>query len=298
MQLAIRDSHQGPFLTQVIHYGLAQQRLSAQQLEQIKSKAVLMSLKFADKFYNKYKMDLLERAAEDIIGVASLGLSELSHNNMDAALTLLTSPENIVKPFQKGWSLLSQVSIINANQKSLYVDVDAQLLQQVSSSPYVDQWQGLHHFKQAQSRFLQHQAVAVLKSTFFVGAAFEDGEYFGIEAMFAEAIIYRLCCQGAKVRQDLKHKLKHIIIEDEWINEEVLLSSMKSALALLPSDVAAIVSEDLGAQFVPQLMATLKFAKQYKKLLDDNTTPERRDAFEFKQSLSHPLLGWPQYIEV
>ena len=32
-----------------------------------------MSLKFADKYYNKYKMHLLEQAAHDVIGVVSLG---------------------------------------------------------------------------------------------------------------------------------------------------------------------------------------------------------------------------------
>ncbi len=42
-------------------------------LEQIKSKAVLMSLKFADKFYNKYKMHLLEQASHDIIGGRQFG---------------------------------------------------------------------------------------------------------------------------------------------------------------------------------------------------------------------------------
>ena len=70
MQLAIRNSNQGPFLTQVITYGLEQKRLTPEHLEQIKNKAVLMSLKFADKFYNKYKKELLEQAAQDNNGVA------------------------------------------------------------------------------------------------------------------------------------------------------------------------------------------------------------------------------------
>ncbi len=45
MQLVLREGGQGPFLTKVIRYGLAEQKISAVQLEQIKSKAVLMSLK-------------------------------------------------------------------------------------------------------------------------------------------------------------------------------------------------------------------------------------------------------------
>ena len=61
MQLILRDSNNGPFLTQVINKAQAEEGLSSEQLKQVKTKAVLMSLKFADKFYNKYKMHLLER---------------------------------------------------------------------------------------------------------------------------------------------------------------------------------------------------------------------------------------------
>ena len=78
MQLVIRDANQGPFLTQVLRFGRDNERLTEQQLAAIKGKAVLMSLKFADKYYNKYKMHLLEQAAHDVIGVVSLGLQELS----------------------------------------------------------------------------------------------------------------------------------------------------------------------------------------------------------------------------
>lgn len=78
MQLVIREANEGPFLTQVLRFGRDNERLSDQQLAAIKGKAVLMSLKFADKYYNKYKMHLLEQAAHDVIGVVSLGLQELS----------------------------------------------------------------------------------------------------------------------------------------------------------------------------------------------------------------------------
>ena len=40
------------------------------------------------------------------------------------------------------------------------------------------------------------------------------------------------------------------------------------------------------------------FAKGYKKLLAENASPERRDAYEHKQGMLNPLLGWPQYIEM
>ncbi len=119
MQLVVRDANQGPFLTKVLNYAKAEQKLSEAQLEQVKSKAVLMSLKFADKFYNKYKMHLLEQAAHDIIGVASLGLAELSDHDLDKALALLVSPEGIVKPFQKGWSMLSSSQPTDAKPQIL-----------------------------------------------------------------------------------------------------------------------------------------------------------------------------------
>ena len=91
-----------------------------------------MSLKFADKYYNKYKMHLLEQAAHDVIGVVSLGLQELSQRDPAKALALLQAPEGPIKPFQKGWSMLITVSPKQAGN-SLYGDVDARLLDKISS---------------------------------------------------------------------------------------------------------------------------------------------------------------------
>ena len=298
MQLAIRSSNQGPFLTQVITYGLKQKRLTTEHLEQIKNKAVLMSLKFADKFYNKYKMDLLEQAAQDIIGVASLGLAELSQQDLDKALTVLTSPESIVKPFQKGWSMLSQVSLINTTHKSLYGDVDAHLLANISSAPYEDQWLGLRHYEHALQRWQQDKAITTLKETFFYPGTLDDTDYFSLESMLAEALIYRICCNGAKVKPDLKHKLKNIELQDIWFEEEFLQTQLQNALDILPNELATTIRADLGKNFILQTINTLKFAKRYQKLLAENATPEKRDAFEYKQSMLHPLLGWPQYLEI
>jgi hypothetical protein len=272
MQLAIRNSNQGPFLTQVITYGLEQKRLTPEHLEQIKSKAVLMSLKFADKFYNKYKMDLLEQAAQDIIGVASLGLAELSKQDLDKALTVLTN-------------------------KSLYGDVDAHLLNNISSAPYEDQWLGLRHYEHALQRWQQDQAITLLKETFFYANTLDDTDYFSLESMLAEALIYRLCCNGAKVKPDLKHRLKNIELLDAWFDEEFLQTQLQNTLSLLPTELATAIRADLGKNFIQQITNTLKFAKRYQKLLAENATPEKRDAFEYKQSMLHPLLGWPQYLE-
>jgi len=298
MQLALRRSNQGPFLTQVVTYGLEQNRLTPDQLGQIKSKAVLMSLKFADKFYNKYKMDLLEQAAQDIIGVASLGLAELSKQDLDKALTVLTSPESIVKPFQKGWSMLSHVSLISSNNKSLYGDVDAHLLANISSAPYEDQWLGLRHYEQALQRWQQDQAITTLKETFFCASHQDETEYFSLESMLAEALIYRICCNGTQVKPDLKRKLKNIKLQDACFDAVFLQTQLQNTLNLLPSELAATIRADLGKNFIQQIISTLKFAKRYQILLAENTSPEKRDTFEYKHSMLHPLLGWPQYLEI
>lgn len=298
MQLALRDSNQGPFLSKVIAYGQTQGKLSATDLENIKSKAVLMSLKFADKFYNKYKMHLLEQAAHDIIGVASLGLAELSEQDLDRALALLQSPEGIVKPFQKGWSMLSQVSLLNPARKSLYGEVEAQLLADIASPPDAEEWSGLAQYQHALQEWQRRQAIAVLKQTFFYHTQLDPFEHFNLEGMLAEVVLYRLCCNGDKVKQDLKQRLKNIELQESWFDVTFLQIQTQQTISLLPAGFAAAVQADVGANFAPALLKTLQFAKGYQKLLADNASPERRDAFEHKQGMQNPLLGWPQYIEM
>lgn len=298
MQLIIRDSQQGPFLTQVIRYGLAEQKLSPEQLSHLKAKAVLMSLKFADKFYNKYKMHLLEQAAHDIIGVASLGLAELSSEDPEVALQLLLSPEGIVKPFQKGWSMLTQVSLLIAGRKSLYGDVEAQLLNDVASTPDAEEWLGFSRYQQALQEWQRRQAIVAMKQTFFYHTQLDEFEHFSLEGMLAEVVIYRLICQGDKVKQDLKQRLRQLELQEHWFEVEFLAAQTQQVLALLPAGLAASVHADLGDNFAKALLKTLQFARQYQKLLSENASPERRDAFEHKQGLQNPLLGWPQYIEM
>ena len=156
----------------------------------------------------------------------------------------------------------------------------------------------MHHYRQALRRWQQSQAMAALKRLFFQAAAADDAEYFSLEALLAEVILYRLCCNGAKVQQNLKHKLKHIEIQQQWLDADYMQEYIRSTLALIPSELADVITADLGPQFISQLVATLKFAQGYQKMLQENVSPERRDAYEFKQSRLHPLLGWPHYIEV
>ena len=298
MQLVVRDANQGPFLTKVLNYARAEQKLSEAQLEQVKSKAVLMSLKFADKFYNKYKMHLLEQAAHDIIGVASLGLAELSDHDVEKALALLISPEGIVKPFQKGWSMLSQVSQQTPNRKSLYGEVEEQLLQDIASPPDAEEWQGFAVYQQALRESRRRQAISVVKQTYFYHTQLDPFEHFNLEDMLAEVVLYRLCTQGGKVKQDLKQRLRDIELADEWFDVTFIKAHTDQVLSLLPAGFAEAVTVELGDNFYAALVRTLQFAKGYKKLLAENASPERRDAYEHKQGMLNPLLGWPQYIEM
>ncbi len=298
MQLVVRDADQGPFLTKVLNYAKAEQKLSEAQLEQVKSKAVLMSLKFADKFYNKYKMHLLEQAAHDIIGVASLGLAELSEHDLDKALALLVSPEGIVKPFQKGWSMLCQVSQQTPNRKSLYGEVEEQLLQDIASPPDAEEWQGVIVYQQALRESRRRQAISVVKQTYFYHTQLDPFEHFNLEDMLAEVVLYRLCTKGCKVKQDLKQRLRDIELAEEWFDVTFLKAHTEQVLSLLPAGFSEAVTVELGDNFYTALVRTLQFAKGYKKLLAENASPERRDAYEHKQGMLNPLLGWPQYIEM
>lgn len=297
MQLVLR-AQQGPFLTQVIQHGLAQGQLSAAQLEQIKAKAVLMSLKFADKFYNKYKMHLLEQAAFDVIGVASLGLAELSEKDHDKALALLQSADGVVKSFQKGWTMLAQVTIAQPNRRSLYGDVDEQLLQDLSSPPDAEEWEGLSQYQQARTESLRRNAISVVKQQFYVQSQLDPFEHFSVEDMIAEVVLYRLFTGGEKVRQDLKKRIRQLELKDSWSEPTVLQLQTEQVLLMLPAGYDDAVRADLGGNFIDALRRTVDFARKYQKLALEQASPEKLDAFEHKQGLAQPLLGWPQYIEL
>ncbi|MCP3127474.1 hypothetical protein [Shewanella sp. KJ2020] len=296
MQLVLRDVDQGPYLSKVLIQGQADESLSGEQLSQIKSKAILMSLKLADKFYNKYKMHLLEQAAHDVIGVVSLGLMELSHQDQQQAIRLLTTADGVVKCFQKGWSMLSTVSKHKlANGKSLYGDVDKFLLEQVSSPPDAEEWQGFHAYQEALVEYQHQQSIAALMAQFYVQTQYDPLDFLNLESVLAEAVLYRMLFDNAKVRQDLKKRIAKVTLLDEWFTLEHIELQTQKALAELPAELAETISKDLGKNFTPALLRTLNFAKSYRELLLDGASPERLERFEHKEGLVG-LLGWPLYI--
>ncbi|MGL5498395.1 MAG: cold adaptation protein AtcC [Aeromonas sobria] len=295
MQLVIRDVNQGPFLTQVLRFGRENERLSDQQLAAIKGKAGLMSLKFADKYYNKYKMHLLEQAAHDVIGVVSLGLLELSQRDTAKALALLQAPEGPIKPFQKGWSMLISVS---TGGNSLYGEVDARLLDKISSPPDVEEWQGWQEYEKAQVEHNKVRLMSLIDQHFFAC----ENDHPTMEDKLAEELLYRILCgngSGAaplKVKQDLKRKLaREIVLQEEWYDTDYLATQLTLLLAELPSELIAGLRQELSKGFVANLLHTLGFVRQYQLLQKEHASPEKLDNVEMRAGLRHPLLGWPLY---
>ncbi|MGU5767411.1 cold adaptation protein AtcC [Aeromonas allosaccharophila] len=298
MQLVIRDVNQGPFLTQVLRFGRENELLSQQQLAAIKGKAVLMSLKFADKYYNKYKMHLLEQAAHDVIGVVSLGLQELSQRDTAKALALLQAPEGPIKPFQKGWSMLISVSSKQPGGNNLFGDVDARLLDKISSPPDVEEWQGWQEYEKALAEHNKARLMTLLDQHCFAC----ENDHPTMEDKLAEALLYRILCgngSGAaklKVKQDLKRKLaREIELNEAWYDTDYLAAQLELLLAELPGELIAGLRQDLSKGFVPNLLHTLGFVRQYQLLQKENASPEKLDNFEMRAGLKHPLLGWPLY---
>ena len=193
MQLVIRDANQGPFLTQVLRFGRDNERLSEQQLAAIKGKAVLMSLKFADKYYNKYKMHLLEQAAHDVIGVVSLRVCRSYPNGIrPRRWPCCRHRKAPSKPFQKGWSMLITVSPKQAGN-SLYGDVDARLLDKISSPPDIEEWQGWQEYEKALTEHNKSRLMELIDQHFFAC----ESDHPTMEDKLAEALLYRILCGRA-----------------------------------------------------------------------------------------------------
>ena len=295
MQLALRDLNQGPYLTKVLAYGQSEEKLSQEELSQIKSKAVLMSLKLADKFYNKHKMHLLEQAAHDVIGVVSLGLISLTGEEPAISLALLKDPNGVVKCFQKGWSLLTQASSLNT-AKSLYGDVSQSLLEKVSSPPDMDEWQGWQSYQDALDEHKRQQAISALLTEFYLSSDHDPLDCLNLEAVLAEAVLYRTLFAGSGVRQDLKKRLGKIELDDAWFDSDYLMVQTDQALAKLPQHLADTIRQDLSKHYTQGLLRTLHFAKGYRELQMQGASPEKLERFEHKEGLSG-LLGWPQYLD-
>jgi len=297
MQLVLRDENQGPYLSRVLAYGRTEELLSNEQLGQIKAKAILMSLKLADKFYNKYKMHLLEHAAQDVIGIVSIGLMALSDQHQANALALLLTDDGVVKSFQKGWGMLTKVSQYRLHGKSIYGKVDKILLDQISSPPDADEWQGWVYYQDALTEHNRQQSIYALLAQFYIVGSFDPMDHLSLESTLAEAVLYRILCDGKKVRQDLKQRVARMELKPEWFSLEFIEQQTKAALAELPNELAETIRLDLGKHFNAALLRTLHFSRSYQKLALKDASPERLERLEYKEGLIG-LLGWPHYIDL
>ncbi|MGB0894083.1 MAG: cold adaptation protein AtcC [Parashewanella sp.] len=295
--IVLRDPNQAPFLTKVLRFAAEEAILSAEDIEQIKHKGVLMSLKLADKFYNQYKMHLLEQASQDVIGVVSLGLAELTQHDQVKAILLLKKPDGLVKSFQKGWTMLASVSKYKLiHSKSVYGEVDQMLMEQVSAPVDADEWLGWDCYESAVKEHHSQQASEALKSLFFVNSIFDPMECQSIEEMFAEAIIYRLFFGvTSKVKEDLKRRIAEVNIDAQWLEAEYISQVVDKTLSNLPEQLEQTIRADLNPKFSQAICRTINFAQQYQKQIQQGATPEKLERLEHKHAVNG-LLGWPHYL--
>ncbi|WP_394496479.1 cold adaptation protein AtcC [Shewanella sp. ENK2] len=298
MQLALRDNNQGPYFSRVLEYGRTEERLTDEHITQIKSKAILMSLKLADKFYNKHKMHLLEQAGHDVIGVVSLGLIALTGQEPAGSVALLQTPDGVLKCFQKGWSMLTVVSKhMHGSDKSLYGDINPLLLEKISTPPDTEEWLGWQDYQAALQDHRSQEATKVLLETFYAKTELDPLFSLGLESVLAEAVLYRIMFDDAKVREDMKKRLRKIELNEQWFSTESIQNHTERALSQLPETLADAIRRDLGKHFYQELLRTLKFAKKYRELALSDASPEKLERYEQKHGLQSVLLGWQDTID-
>ncbi|GIU48179.1 MULTISPECIES: cold adaptation protein AtcC [Shewanella] len=298
MQLALRDNNQGPYFSRVLEYGRTEALLTDEHVAQIKSKAILMSLKLADKFYNKHKMHLLEHAAHDVIGVVSLGLVALTGEEPAGSVALLQTPDGVLKCFQKGWNMLTIVSKhMHGNENSLYGDINQLLLEKISTPPDSEIWLGWQDYQTALKDHHNQEATKVLLETFYAKVELDPLFSLGLESVLAEAVLYRIMFDDARVREDMKKRLRKIELDEKWFSIDAITIHTERALSHLPATLADTIREDLGKHFYQELLRTLKFAKKYRELALDDASPEKLERYEQKHGLQSVLLGWQDTIE-
>ncbi|MDO6610405.1 hypothetical protein Q4601_08875 [Shewanella sp. 1_MG-2023] len=298
MQLALRDNNQGPYFSRVLEYGRAEERLTDEHVTQIKSKAILMSLKLADKFYNKHKMHLLEHAAHDVIGVVSIGLIALTGEEPVASVALLQTPDGVLKCFQKGWSMLTTVSKhMHGSDNSLYGGINQLLLEKISTPPDTEEWLGWQDYQTALKDHQNQEATKVLLETFYAKVELDPLFSLGLESVLAEAVLYRIMFDDARVREDMKKRLRKIELDEKWFSVDTITLHTERALSHLPDALAQTIREDLGKHFYKELLRTLKFAKKYRELALDDASPEKLERYEQKHGIQGVLLGWQDTIE-
>ena len=104
-----------------------------------------------------------------MVGVVSLGLAELSgHDPATRTGVIAKGADGVMKPFQKGWSMLVTVSPKQQNRKSLYLAMStSNCCSDISSPPDAEEWHGWQLYQQALLESNRRNAIHLLKQQFF-----------------------------------------------------------------------------------------------------------------------------------
>ena len=96
-----------------------------------------------------------------------------------------------------------------------------------------------------------------------------------------------------KVKQDLKRKLaREIELDERWYDTDYLAAQLTLMLSALPADMATALRQELSPGFVPNLLHTLGFVRQYQQLQRGRLAGEARQHGDARRD-PPPLLGWP-----
>jgi hypothetical protein len=96
------------------------------------------------------------------------------------------------------------------------------------------------------------------------------------------------------VKQDLKRKLaREIELDEGWYDTDYLAAQLTLMLSALPADMAAALRQELSPGFVPNLLHTLGFVRQYQQLQKEDASPEKLDNMEMRAGIRHPCSAGP-----
>lgn len=299
-EMVLWENNKPPFLTRVIALGRKEGLLSTEQLTALKGRAALMTVKFADKYYNQFKYHSLERAAQDIVGVSSIGLIALADHDEHKAVTLLKEPNGIVTAFQKGWTMLNKIWTSPFGVSSIYQDVDERLLDIISTPADTDDWPGWQCYQTEEFSYHRSQVVCTLWRTFFddvvlrnCGMQMQMSSLYNAEEVLAQVLVYYLVLGEPRVTGALKHHVAFGVRAYQSISRDDIEFALAQLLERVPKPIAEVIRVDMTESFITQIQQTLQFCALYKEKVDAGLGFMDMLSFEEDYLVCHNLLGWP-----
>lgn len=299
-EVVLWENNKPPFLTRVIALSKKEGLLNSEELSTLKSRAAMMTVKFADKYYNQFKYHSLERAAQDIVGVSSIGLVALSNHDEKKAAALLQDPNGIVTAFQKGWTMLNKIWTSPFGVSSIYQDVDERLLDQISTPAGADDWPGWQCYQTEEFSYHRSQVVCTLWRTFFDDIVLRNcniqmqmSSLYNAEEVLAQVLVYAIVLGEPKVTGALKHHVAFGNRAYHDFSKADIEEKLGQLLSLLPAEISEVIRVDMTESFITQIQQTLQFCKLYKENVDKGLSFVNMLDFEEDYLVCHNLLGWP-----